>query len=1075
MRKKFYLLNRFMALLVLAIGSQNVALASTKPSTFFNGSSVQTIASSQAVQQRKFTITGKITDKMSFPVIGATVTIKGTTTATASNVEGMFQLQGAKVGDILTISFIGYVPQDVTINNESELKITLEDAVETIEDIVVIGYGTQKKSSVVASINSIDASQLTGVQRNIKNALAGQVAGVIAVQRGGEPGNDGSSFWIRGQSSYAGGTNPLVLVDGVPRSMDDIDVDEIDTFTVLKDAAATAVYGSEGANGVVLITSKRGRVQKTKMTVSAQVTGIQPTRIPELLNSYEYLSLYNEGFWNERGNPIAQYNDPYSADVIEKYYTGIDPDLYPNVNWMDMLSNLTTSQRYTINFRGGNDKARFFVSGAYYNESGIFKSQASDSYNSNINLDRFNLRSNVDMSITKSTILSVDLSGQYTMRNAPGNSSDDIFSALTLFPTHLIPKKYSDGTLSDHSMAAIGRYNPYNMLNESGYSKKWAASIQSKVTLKQELDFWTEGLSAQANVSFDADFESTMNRSKKAQTYYASGRDENGNLIKKIIDNGSALGNPAISSTGGTKKIYIEASINYNRTFADKHDVTGMILYNQKETQYQNRADLALLPYRKQSVVARATYGYDSRYMIEGSVGATGSENFAAGHRWGMFPSVGAAWYVSNEKFMQKATKVISKLKVRASYGMTGNDAVSSGRFPYRESLKTDAPGYNFGMTPGNNGGGTNNPGNGIIENLFAQPGLIWEKEAKFNVGLDLGLFNGKIDLGLDWFKNERSNILIQRLTIPTASGFRQNPWENFGKTQNTGFEASLTMNHNFGDWHFTLRGNLTYAKNTVLERDEIPQIYDWLNATGQRMGQPSLYIADGLYTPDDFDITIDPKSGAKSYKLKNGSPERVGLVAPGDIKYKDLNGDGMIDSYDKSYDNGMYSTSPELVYGFGLNVSWKGITVGAFFQGVGNSSMNLLSKASNFMPFYNGVDNSSGRSETLDRWTVADPYNQNVLFPRMHATKFQDNLESSTWWYRDASFLRLKNVEISYDFPKSIISKAKINNLRVYVEGTNLFVWDKVKYWDPELASTNSGARYPIASTYTIGLSFTF
>lgn len=1075
MRKKFYLLNRFMALLVLAIGSQNVALASTKPSTFFNGSTVQTIAPNQATQASKFTAKGKVVDKMNFPVIGATVAIKGTTTATACNVEGMFQLQGVKVGDVLTVSFLGYVSKDVTITNESALKITLDDAVEQIEDIVVIGYGTQKKSSVVASINSVDASQLMGVQRNVKNALAGQVAGVIAVQRSGEPGAEGTSFWIRGQSSYAGGTNPLVLVDGVPRSMDDIDVDEIDTFTVLKDAAATAVYGAEGANGVVLINSKRGRVQKTKMTVTAQVTGIQPTRIPELLNSYEYLSLYNEGFWNERGNPITQYSDPYSADAIEKYYTGVDPDLYPNVNWMDMLSNLTTSQRYTINFRGGNDKARFFVSGAYYNESGIFKSQASDSYDSNISLDRFNLRSNVDMNITKSTILSVDLSGQYSMRNTPGNSSDDIFSALTLFPTHLIPIKYSDGTLSDHSMAAIGRYNPYNMLNESGYAKKWAASIQSKVTLKQELDFWTKGLSAQANVSFDADFESTMKRAKKAQTYYATGRDENGNLIKKIIDNGSALGNPTISSTGGAKKIYIEASINYNRTFADKHDVTGMILYNQKETQYQNKSNMELLAYRKQSVVARATYGYDSRYMLEGSIGATGSENFAAGHRWGMFPSVGAAWYVSNEKFMENTTKVISKLKVRASYGMTGNDAVSGNRFPYRESLNVDAPGYDFGMTPGNNGGGTNNPGKGIIESYFAQPGLIWEKESKFNVGVDLGLFNGKIDLGVDWFQNQRSNILIQRVTIPTSAGFRQNPYENYGKTQNTGFEASLTMQHNFGDWYFTLRGNLTYAKNKIIEKDEIPQQYDWLNETGRRMGQPWVYIAEGLYTPDDFDITVDPTSGAKNYKLKAGSPERVGMVAPGDIKYKDLNGDGVIDAYDKSRDNGLYSSSPELVYGFGLNVSWKGITVGAFFQGVGNSSMNLLNRASNFMPFYNGVDNSSGRTEALDRWTVADPYNQNVLFPRVHATKFQDNLENSTWWYRDASFLRLKNVEISYEFPKALISKAKINNLRVYAEGTNLFVWDKVKYWDPELGSASSGAKYPIPSTYTIGLSFTF
>lgn len=1031
------------------------------------------VQSNNVSQQKKHKISGLVTDTDGNPVIGATVTVSGTTNGVVTDMEGRYTINAAE-GEKLIFRFIGFNQEERTVKKEAVINVRMMEASVGLEDVVVIGYGQQKKESVVSSINTISAAQLSMPQRSLKNSVAGQIAGVIAIQRSGEPGNDDAAFWIRGQSSYAGGTSPLVLVDGVPRSMSDIDVDEIETFSVLKDAAATAVYGAEGANGVVLITSKRGKAAKTAVSFNAQYSIVSPTRMPELLPSYEYLSLYNEGLWNNAGNPEV-FKGTYTDEVLEKYRTGVDPDLYPNVNWMDLLKTTTHNQRYTLNFRGGSEKTKFFVSTAYYSEDGIFKSNPIEQYDANIGLQRFNLRSNVDMTLSPTTKMAVDMSGQYKMRNAPGTSSDAIFSALTLFPTHLIPMYYSDGTSSDHKLAADGRYNPYNLMNHTGYSKEWQAYIQTKVTLEQQLDFITKGLSVKGSVSFDADFASTTKRTKAAHTFFAKGRDDEGEIIYEEINVGSALSNPTYSASSGTKKIYIEGSFNYKQTFAQKHDVTGLLLYMQKETQSQKVDGLALLPYRKQSLVARATYGYDNRYMLEGSFGATGSENFISGHRWGIFPAVGAAWFVSHEKFMQPVEDLISKLKLRASYGITGNDNIgASSRFPYREALSTSDSGYSMGLNPGSSGGATNGISNGIVENTFPVLTLTWEKETKTNVGADLGLFRGRVDLSVDWFSNERSNILIQRKTIPTASGFRVNPWQNFGITNNKGFDASLIVKQTAGAVNLSARGNITYAKNKVVEYDEIPQAYDYQYYTGNSIGQPLTYISQGLYTPDDFNITPNGEGG-NTYTLKPGLPVPSAKVAPGDIKYKDLNEDHIIDSYDMTYKNNLYPNNPQIVYGFGLNAEWKGFFAGIFFQGVAKSSTNLLSQVANFIPFYNGTDNSSARMEALDRWTAADPYNQNVLYPRVHPEKYTHNLENSTWWYRDASFLRLKNVEFGYQFDKRAIQKLHMTNLRVYVQGTNLAVWDNVKYWDPELGSSNSGAKYPICGTWTLGLEVAF
>lgn len=1023
----------------------------------------------QAVRQQKKTVTGLLTDVDGNPIIGATIIIKGTTTGVTTDINGRYTLKGVKVGDVIEFRFIGFNTEEQRYKGEPVINIRMMEASVGLGDVVVIGYGQQKKESMVSSVNTISSSELQLPGRNLSNNIAGQIAGVLAVQRSGEPGKDNSSFWIRGMSSFAGGTDPLVLVDGIPRSMNDLTPDEIETFTVLKDAAATAVYGAEGANGVVLITTKRGQSQKPTLDVRAEFSMVTPTRMPEMLGSYDYLSLFNEATWESLGNPNV-WTKPWSDEVLEKYRTHADPDLYPDADWLSLMKDWTHNERVTVNLRGGSERVKYFVSGAFYNEAGIFDSKAIDKYDANINLSRYNIRSNIDIAVTKTTDLSVDMSGQYMESTYPGYSSDDIFSHMFSNSPHKIPLYYSDGTFSETDMYNGGsQQQPYNMLNESGYTRDWDAFIQSKITLKQKLDFITKGLSLKLTGSFDASYDSSTKRTK-TPTIYQMRLNSDGEKYYELINEGKPnLTDPSSNGTHGTKQIYLEASLNYDRTFNEVHDVHGMFLYMQKDRQTQGSG----LPYKKQSWVARASYGYDNRYMLEASFGLTGSENFAKGHRYGIFPAVGGAWYISNEKFMEGTEEIINKLKLRASYGLTGNDDVGGDRFPYRGTMNSSSSGYNFGFKVGVGGGGTNGQGSGVIEGLLAAPFLSWEIEEKKNVGIDLGLLRGQIDLSVDFFKNDRRNILMQRKTINAMSGFREAPWQNFGKVSNRGFDGNIVFKQNIDKVMLIFRGNVTYAKNKIIEYDEVPPMYAYQTYTGHSMSTPILYIADGLYTPDDFDVVADPATGAKTYTLKEGLPKPAASVMPGDIKYRDLNGDKVIDDYDRTYDNGFYSPNPEWVYGFGLSGEWKGFYAGVFFQGVANASINI--KSGSFIPFQDG-DMQAVRKEVLkSHWSSNDPYNQNVMFPRLRPDNYSHNSMNSTWWYRSGNFLRLKNIELGYEFDSKLLSRHWIKRARIYAQGTNIAVWDDIKMWDPELGSANGGQKYPLNMTWTFGLELGF
>ena len=1011
-------------------------------------------------------ITGVITDANGESLIGATVTIKNLNQGVITDIDGRYEIEIPSNKAILIYSYLGYISEEVEVKDKRNINVILREDAKNLEEVVVIGYGSQRKSSIVSSISSVKPASISVPTRNLSGSLAGQVSGLIAVQRSGEPGYDDAEFWIRGVSTFAGGTSPLVLVDGVPRKMNDIEPDEIETFSVLKDAAATAVYGAEGANGVVLITTKRGKNTKAQITFKTEHSFSQPTRLPEFVGSVDYMNLFNEAMKNDGESP------QFSEELIDKYRQNLDPDLYPNSNWInELLKKTTTNHRYTLNVRGGTDRAKYFVSGAYFKESGLFKGNPTEIYDTNIGVERFNLRSNIDIDISKTTAVTVDLAGQYMITNFPGTGTSGIFRSMLITPPHSFPAVYSDGTVATFDQERDSNMrNPYNLLMNSGYAKEFRTGMQTKVSLNQKLDFITNGLSLIGNISYDYDGTYISRRAYNPSRFHATGRDESGDLIfNKVVSGSPILGDPTQSSSS-IKRIYMDAALNYKKIIKD-HTISGMMLFMQKEVHEHGNA----LPFRKQGLVGRVNYSYADKYFIEANFGYTGSETFAKGNRFGFFPAVGIAYYLSNESFYSERMKeILPKAKLRVSVGKTGNDNTGGDRFLYRPTFNMGAGGWNQGIGPD---GGLNGLGDGIQEQRFAAPYLSWEIENKQNYGFDLGFWDNRIELIADYFKSERSGILLQRKTIPSLGGFRTNPWENFGKVSNQGVDASLNINHQIGDLKLGARSTFTYSRNKVLEYDELPQKYPWMNVTGTRVNENTLYIADGLYTEDNF-IVSNNTNGTKNYQLKPELPSSTlgGLLAPGDIKYKDVNGDGVIDNFDKVRGVGN-SSVPEIVYGFGLNAEYKGFYASIFFQGTGNCSVILGGNTSEgWYPFAWGVDQSNYRTFALDRWTEENP-SQNVLMPRLHKSgaNNRNNTVPSTWWLRDGSFIRLKNIEFGYQIPKKFLSKINIETARIYVMGYNLAVWDDIEYFDPEAGNTNGGLNYPLPRTGSIGLSFTF
>ena len=1011
-------------------------------------------------QGRSFTVTGTVVDEMNQPVIGASVLVKNTVNGVSTNVDGQYSIRLDDKNVVLVITYLGYATQEVAVSGRTEINVQLQPDTEMVEEVVVVGYGVQKKESVVGAISTVEVGNLKVPSAQLSTSLAGQLAGVVAMTRSGEPGQSGAAeFYIRGVSSFQGSTTPLVLVDGVERDLDLVDTDDIESFSILKDASASAVYGVRGANGVILITTKKGKDGRPEVKVRAEAGMTQSTKRPSFVNSEQWARMYNE----------ANGSMKYTQEMLDLYSSGADPDLYPNVNWFNTLfKDMAYNQRVNASITGGGEIARYYISGSFYNESSIYRNAGNIyDYDSSINYNKFNFRANVDMNLTKTTVLNVNLANVYEKSFAPGRSKGDIWSWGFMASPNGFPAQYSDGTIAAPGKdgVAASLLNPWNLLVHSGYQEQFWNSAQSLIGLTQKLDMITEGLSANIKFSWDAWNTQTQARTKSPSQFWATGRDEEGNLILDQVGTGDETLNYSNSSYS-TITTYLEGSINYNHVFADDHRVGAMFLYNHKIHRKTAGYDSKIsLPYKNQGIAARVTYAFRDKYLLEFNMGYNGSENFASGHRFGFFPAVSAGWLISEEPFWRPVKDYINTFKIRGSYGKVGNDQLGNNdRWLYLATI-IGGNGYTMGEN-GNTGGG------GIAVGRPENLNFSWEEETKLDIGIELMLFNS-LRIQADYFDSHRTGILMTRSALPGMAGLQnesKKPYANIGETRNKGVDMTLEWNQRFGDWYLTARGNFTYNRNKLVNNDEPDWQYRYQNRIGKPYGvgasQPWGLQAIGLFESQE-DIDNSPVQTFGEYRV-------------GDIKYQDINGDGRIDSNDQIYLG--YTTLPEITYGFGATAAWKGLDVNVFFQGIAHVNFflggNSIKTPFSYNELFSGI-----QSDVWDKgWRLDRTPEENAAarYPRLSpmgggTVGRSNNSQTSSWWQRDGAFMRLKNVEIGYTFPKKWMSSTHVfKSLRIYLSGTNLCTFSDFKLWDPETGS-GDGSSYPPNRVYMIGLNANF
>ena len=1015
------------------------------------GAGVTTISASAALpnvvqqQQKGIKASGTVVDNENNPLIGATVTVKGTKIVSVTDMDGHFYIDVPNKNSVLVFNYLGFKPQEVKVGSDINFNIQLKEDAVSADEVVVVGYGNQKKLSVIGSIQTLDPGNLQmGSSRSMSNNLAGQLAGVIAYQPSGEPGYDNSQFWIRGISTFgAGGSSPLVLVDGVERSLNDIDPAEIESFSVLKDASASAMYGVRGANGVIIINTKRGSVAKPSIDFRFEQAITKPTKLPEFIGAAEYMTLLN----NLCSDPSKRM---FTKDQIMKTYTGYDKDLYPDVDWIDAITkDYATSTRGNMTVSGGTNILRYSLTASVYHETGIMETDDTLPYDTGSKLTRFNMRANVDLDLTKTTLLRFNVGGYLQNLRKARSSTDNVFTHAFETPPFVHPAIYSDGTIPK---ASANRANPWAESTQQGYYRGTRSKLESLFQLEQNLKMITPGLKFKATFAFDTYNENFVTRGKDP-TYYgvAKSRGDEGELIHSVLSYGSEFLDHSSNANYGNNSTYLEFSLGYNHTFAKKHAVDALFLYNQRSYDWGD-----IQPKRSQGIAGRLSYTFDRRYVGEFNFGYNGSENFAKGHRFGFFPSLALGWIISEEKFMRNCADWLTLLKLKGSIGKVGNDDIGGRRFAYITTINTGASGYHFGYAGDYWRGG-------YSEGEVGVNNLTWETSTKTNVGIELGLWN-EFNLQFDYFYEHRTNIFMQRKTIPTQAGFLSNPYANYGVVDNSGVDGTITWNHKFGkDLRVALRANFTYAKNEVKEYDEPESVKGtYRSLTGRSIGTLWGLQAERLYTDDDFE----------NGKLKAGIPTpNIGsVVRPGDIKYRDMNDDGVIDAKDEGYIGG--TTTPRIVYGFGGNVEYKNFDFSFFFQGTGQS-YRIIGGTQYFIPGSGQGVMGNVYANYKDCWTEENP-SQDVFWPRLSESTNPNNNYASTWWKKDMSFLRLKSIELGYTLPRSITKAICSNNIRFFVSGNNLFYISKFKLWDPEL-DTADGLKYPSMRSVMFGFQLNF
>jgi TonB-linked SusC/RagA family outer membrane protein len=996
----------------------------------------------------KRVLTGRVFDQKGQPLPGATVKIKETGTVAITDLDGRYQVTIAQDADVLVFTYLGFKTKEAVAGSDNTLNVWLEsEAQSELNEVAVVAYGTQRKISLIGAQSTANTDDLKQPVANFTNLLAGRVSGIVGVQLSGEPGKDGSSIYIRGLSSFitSADVNPLILVDGVERTISMLNIDDVASITILKDASATAVYGVRGANGVILLQTKRGRAGKAKI-IGDYYEGLSSfTKTPKMADGITYMNAVNEALTTRGQSP--KYSDEYIAHTR----SGTDPLLYPNVNWLDALFNKTSATRKAnVNVSGGSPGAVYYLSASYLDQTGLLKNDSNETYNSGINFGRYNFVGNVDLKVTASTNVSLSLNGYVANGNYPSQTPATIFGyAMTVPPTEF-PTEYPGGLVPGRT-ANGSEPNPYAQLTQSGYANEYNSQVNSDVKLTQDLGKLVKGLSFWTMLAYDSNSGHVLNRYKNPDTWQPDSQmprnaDGSLNLVPTSTGTGSLLSFDEINS--GFHNTYTESSLRYDRTFSASR-FGGLLLFNQRSSSdYPSGNFTNYIPHHQRGFAGRITYSYKDRYFAEVNAGYTGSDNFAPGNRYGFFPAYGIGWMLSEENFFAPFKHTVTMLKLRYSDGYVGSDDSGGPRFGYLTILREGASGYTFGLNR-----------NGITGIAIDTYGVntTWSTAHKQNLGVDISIAN-VVNVTADVFKERRDKVIMQRSSIPLFIGLTTQPFSNVGIIGNKGFDATLSGKFNTGKFTLGFSGTVTYNKARIIDNDDQAPPYPWMDKRGHSPIAVYGYTADGLFTSQD---EID-KSAVPGSKL---------IVKPGDIKYRDLNNDGKINAYDLSAI--AEGDLAPLTFGAGFNTAYKNFFLNAFF--VGNTKAKRYINGTAIQPFSTNGGISNAYANITNRWTESNP-SQDVFYPRLAYGNAANanNTAVSSWWVKDIGFVRLKNVDLGYQLPQSLFTKWGLKSASVYLQGYNLITFSKFKLWDPEEGTVN-GTQYPNVKTVALGLRAVF
>ncbi len=1005
-------------------------------------------------------VSGVVKDETGLGIPGANVVIDGTTVGTITNVEGYFELEVGPTAKALIVSFIGYKQQQIELGSQTRFEIQLAVSSTDLDEVVVVGYGTQKKVSVVGAISNVNTEKMASVSTpNLSNSLGGRVSGVIVKMGDGQPGNDDPQITIRGIGTL-NDASPLVLIDGMEGELGRINPNDIESFSVLKDASATAVYGVRGANGVILITTKHGETGKPKISINGQYRWQKIINYPDFLGSYDYARLYNEALNNE-GMPLL-----YNTEDLEHYRSGDSPYTHPDVDWFDAMTvPLSPEQRYDASLRGGTDKVKYFVSGEFVSQEGAYRQFSGMDNSTNAAYKRFNLRMNYDFALSKTTDLAINVNGRIQDKNninsgdATNGGRTGLWDEIVWYAPNMTPLMNPNGTIaasgySDNEM--------YSRLRSGGFRNEKDNNLKTSVKFNQKLNFITEGLSFRFMAGLNTTMRYQFALDKEDATYIYNADGTYTRALERILPIYHIRDEAVFNNT------YIESAISYSRQFGD-HAVSGLALFNQDKLTANANPWTA-----HRGFAGRATYAFKSKYLTEVNVGYNGSTQFVSQNRYTLLPAFSAGWVISEENFFKSALPEISFLKLRGSYGTVGNDKIGNNQFLY---LAIYEPGGNTNYTR-YRFGNSYDVFNGLSESSLANEDVSWEIAEKQNYGFDMEIKDGLFGLAFDYFIENRSNILAKRNTIANVLGLMadQLPAENFGKVKNHGFELEGRFNKTVGAFKISANGTFSKAKNEIIDIDEIKFDQDYKNRTGKSIGQYFGYTWTGdFYNYEELGYVWDDNvEGAIKYVLPEGAIPSVPVpeiaVKPGDLKFVDRDKNGVIDEYDSGSIG--KTNRPEFIYGLNYSIQYKKFGLSMFWQGAGGFDAYFGGQYSQEF-----LNNAKVHERHLGRWAYyEDPLTGELIdtratatYPRLVISGSSETKRSSTFNLFKGDYLRLKTVEFSYDFPKRVVKLLKMDNVSLFLTGSNLFTFTKVKYLDPE--NPSSASAYPQSSFYGAGI----